>query len=175
VADIVQQTFMNRNFRVYTCDDLVWLELGGAIKNVIAIAAGVVDGMQLGDNPKAALITRGIAEMSRLGVAVGGQRETFAGLSGIGALIVTCTSGHSRNRHVGEELGRGKTLSEIMKEMGMVVAEGVKTAASVHQLVEKLNIETPISSQIYQVLYQDKSAVQAVEELMQRKARPEMD
>jgi glycerol-3-phosphate dehydrogenase (NAD(P)+) len=175
LADTVQQLFMNNYFRVYTCDDVIGLELGGALKNIMAIAAGVIDGMQMGDNPKAALITRGIAEMSRLGVALGGKAETFSGLSGIGDLIVTCTSGHSRNRHVGEELGRGKSLDTIMSDMGMVVAEGVKTTSSIHQLVAKLNIETPISTQIYQVLYENKAASDAVSELMNRKARPEMD
>lgn len=175
LAATIQALFMNNYFRVYTCDDVIGLELGGALKNIMAIAAGVIDGMQMGDNPKAALITRGIAEMSRLGVALGGKAETFSGLSGIGDLIVTCTSGHSRNRHVGEELGRGKSLDTIMTAMGMVVAEGVKTTASIHQLVEKINIETPIATQVYQVLYENKAASDAVVELMNRKARPELD
>ncbi len=174
-AKLIQQLFMNSYFRVYTCDDIIGLELGGALKNIMAIAAGVIDGMQLGDNPKAALITRGIAEMSRLGVALGGKAETFSGLSGIGDLIVTCTSGHSRNRHVGEELGHGKKLSSILEEMGMVVAEGVKTAASIHQLQNRLQIETPIATQIYQVLYEEKDVKEAITALMQRKARPELD
>ncbi|MCF6176307.1 MAG: NAD(P)H-dependent glycerol-3-phosphate dehydrogenase [Victivallaceae bacterium] len=175
LADTVQEIFMNSYFRVYTCDDVIGLELGGALKNIMAIAAGVIDGMELGDNPKAALITRGIAEMSRLGVALGGKAETFSGLSGIGDLIVTCTSGHSRNRHVGEELGRGKQLDAILAEMGMVVAEGVKTTSSIHQLLAKLDIETPIVTQIYQVLYENKNVKIAISELMNRKARPEMD
>lgn len=175
LAETIQQLFMNSYFRVYTCDDVISVELGGALKNVMAIAAGVIDGMGIGDNPKAALITRGIAEMSRLGVALGGNAITFSGLSGIGDLIVTCTSGHSRNRHVGEELGRGKKISDILAAMGMVVAEGVATAKSVHDLVTKLPIETPISTQVYEVLYEEKDPKAAIHELMTRKARSEND
>lgn len=134
LAELVQQSFINDNFRVYTGTDVVGVELGGALKNVMAIAAGIIDGMKLGDNPKAALMTRGISEMGRLGELLGGKAQTFSGLSGIGDLIVTCTSGHSRNRHVGEELGRGKKLPEILASMGMVVAEGVTTAKGAHAL-----------------------------------------
>ena len=123
-AKFVQQALMNDKFRIYTSTDVTGLELGGAIKNVFAIAAGIIDGMKLGDNPKAALMARGISELGRLGEALGGSRETLAGLAGIGDLIVTCTSGHSRNRHVGEALGRGNKLADILKDMGMVVAEG---------------------------------------------------
>ncbi len=171
----VQKTFMNESFRVYTSSDVVGLELGGALKNVMAIAAGIIDGMKLGDNPKAALITRGIAEMSRLGEVLGGNPLTFSGLSGIGDLIVTCCSGHSRNRHVGEELGRGKKLDEILKEMGMTVAEGVKTTLSAHALAKKANIECPIINEIHAVLYENQTAQQAIKNLMSRPSKPEIN
>ncbi len=172
-AEFIQKVFMNRDFRVYTGTDVVGLELGGALKNVIAIAAGIIDGMTLGDNPKAALMTRGIAEIGRLGEALGGEARTFSGLSGIGDLIVTCTSGHSRNRHVGEELGRGKNLNTILKEMGMVVAEGVRTALGAHTLARQVQVETPIIDEIYAVLYEDRSAYSAVRNLMERTGRAE--
>ena len=175
LAKLVQETFMTRNFRIYTSRDVISVELGGALKNVLAIAAGILDGMQLGDNPKAALMTRGIAEMARLGVALGGKRETFAGLSGIGDLIVTCMSRHSRNRHVGEELGRGKTLEQITAEMGMVVAEGVKTAISAHMLAQRKNCETPIINAVFNVLYNNLSAKDAAYGLMTREPRDEED
>ncbi|MDD5597397.1 MAG: NAD(P)-dependent glycerol-3-phosphate dehydrogenase [Victivallaceae bacterium] len=171
----VQATFMKETFRVYTGSDVIGTELGGALKNVMAVAAGIVDGMQLGDNPKAALITRGIAEMSRLGEALGGNPLTFSGLSGIGDLIVTCCSGHSRNRHVGEELGRGKKLDEILTAMGMVVAEGVKTAQSAHALARQTGIECPIINEIYAVLYENKTPGEALKNLMSRPSRPEID
>ena len=171
----VQQLFINNTFRVYSTDDVVGVELGGALKNVLAIAAGVIDGMKIGDNPKAALMTRGIAEMARLGIALGGRFETFSGLSGIGDLIVTCTSGHSRNRHVGEELGRGKTLDVILKEMGMVVAEGVRTSESAWQLSQKCGADTPIINEVYEVLYKNKNSEKAVYDLMSRRARSERD
>jgi glycerol-3-phosphate dehydrogenase (NAD(P)+) len=171
----VQETFTSETFRVYTGSDVVGLELGGALKNVMAIAAGIIDGMKLGDNPKAALITRGIAEMSRLGEALGGNPLTFSGLSGIGDLIVTCCSGHSRNRHVGEELGRGKTLDEILNEMGMVVAEGVKTALGAHALAQKSGIECPIINEIYAVLYENQTPRQAIKNLMSRPVKPEIE
>ena len=175
LAEQVQQAFMNDYFRVYTATDYVGVELGGALKNVMAIAAGVIDGMKLGDNPKAAMMTRGIAEMSRLGAMLGGDPKTFAGLSGIGDLIVTCCSGHSRNRHVGEELGRSKKLDEILKAMGMVVAEGVKTSKSAYCLARQAGAETPIIDQIYAVLYENKEVKTAIRELMTRKARTEME
>lgn len=174
-AEKVQQAFMNEFFRVYTSEDVVGVELGGALKNVFAIAAGIIDGMELGDNPKAALITRGIAEMARFGVALGGCSETFSGLSGIGDMIVTCTSGHSRNRHVGEELGRGKKLEQILDDMGMVVAEGVKTAKSAHNLAWNAEVETPIINEIYAGLYEGKDPRLGVKDLMKRKARKELD
>ena len=169
----VQEAFMNSNFRVYTSDDVVGIELGGALKNVFAIAAGIIDGMELGDNPKAALITRGIAEMARLGIALGGRFETFSGLSGIGDMIVTCTSGHSRNRHVGEELGRGRSIEEIQADMGLVVAEGVKTAKSAYNLAKNAGVETPIVNEIYSGIYMDKDSRQGVIDLMNRKAKKE--
>ena len=172
-AKLVQQALMNNKFRIYTSSDVTGLELGGAIKNVFAIAAGIIDGMQLGDNPKAALMARGIAEMGRLGEALGGKRSTFSGLSGIGDLIVTCCSGHSRNRHVGEELGRGKKLSEILNDMGMIVAEGVPTAKGIRVLAERVNVEIPIIDEIYKVLYEDRSAGEAIISLMARAAKNE--
>jgi len=169
----LQMIFMNPVFRVYTADDLTGVELGGALKNVYAIATGIIDGMGLGDNPKAAMMTRAIAELSRLGTALGGQAVTFSGLSGIGDLIVTCMSRHSRNRYVGEELGKGRKLSEIIESMGMVVAEGVKTAESAHELAAQLQVETPLIDTIYDILYHDKSPSDAVIELMTRKAKSE--
>ena len=175
IAEMVQRVFMNSFFRVYTSEDPIGIELGGALKNVFAIAAGVIDGMELGDNPKAALITRGIAEMARLGVALGGKAETFSGLSGIGDMIVTCTSGHSRNRHVGEELGRGRKIDDIQKEMGMVVAEGVKTAKSAYELARKVNVETPLLNEVYNAIYEGKDSREGLRDLMSRKAKRELD
>lgn len=172
-AKLVQQIFMNDKFRVYTSSDVVGVELGGALKNVFAIAAGILDGMQLGDNPKAALMTRGIHEMGSLGELLGGERSTFAGLSGIGDLIVTCCSGHSRNRHVGEELGRGKSLPEIMKSMGMVVAEGVPTAKGAFALARQAGAETPIIDEINAILYQNRNVAEAIEGLMTRSPKSE--
>ncbi len=172
-AETVQELFMNRCFRVYTGDDVVGVELGGALKNVMAIAAGIVDGMELGDNPKAALMTRGIAEMGRLGAALGGSASTFAGLSGIGDLIVTCTSRHSRNRHVGEELGKGRAMAAILEEMGMSVAEGVRTCRGARTLARRHGVETPIIDQVYRIIYENQSPAAAIDELMQRDAKPE--
>ncbi|WP_288561204.1 NAD(P)H-dependent glycerol-3-phosphate dehydrogenase, partial [uncultured Victivallis sp.] len=173
LAELVQQSFINDNFRVYTGTDVVGVELGGALKNVMAIAAGIIDGMKLGDNPKAALMTRGISEMGRLGELLGGKAQTFSGLSGIGDLIVTCTSGHSRNRHVGEELGRGKKLPEILASMGMVVAEGVTTAKGAHALARRVGAETPIIDEIYAVLHEGRNVPDAIRNLMSRSAKPE--
>lgn len=172
-AETVQKIFMNKNFRVYTSDDVVGVELGGALKNVMAVAAGIIDGMQLGDNPKAAFMTRAISEMGKLGELLGGKQATFSGLSGIGDLIVTCTSGHSRNRHVGEELGRGKKLDTILSEMGMVVAEGVPTALGAYTLSERAGASTPLIDSIYQILYNGLSADTALKELMTRQAKAE--
>jgi glycerol-3-phosphate dehydrogenase (NAD(P)+) len=174
-ADFAQGALMSESFRVYTSDDVTGAELGGSLKNVFAIAAGMVDGMGLGDNPKAALMTRGIAEMARLGGALGGRPETFSGLSGIGDLIVTCCSGHSRNRHVGEELGRGKALAEILAAMGMAVAEGVPTAEAAHALAMAAGVDAPIIREIHAVLHQGKPPRLALRDLMARPARPERD
>ena len=163
----IQSYFMCDSLRVYTNTDILGVEYGGSLKNVIAIAAGILAGMGSGDNTLAALITRGSFEITRLGVHLGAQEATFAGLSGIGDLIVTCLSQHSRNRHVGVELGRGRKLNDILGSMKMV-AEGVKTAKSVHQLMTKTGVEMPISEQIYQVLFEDKDPQQSVSELMGR-------
>jgi len=172
-ARLAQLAFMNEVFRVYTTDDVVGVELGGALKNVLALAAGICDGMELGDNSKAALMTRGIAEMARLGQALGGRPETFSGLSGVGDLIVTCISRHSRNRHVGEELGRGRRLAQIQEEMGLAVAEGVKTARSAYALARQAGVATPIIDQVHAALYEGKPPDRALRELMARTAKPE--
>ena len=170
----VQQAFMNEYFRVYTSDDVVGAELGGSLKNVLALAAGVLDGMGMGDNTKAALMTRGIVEMARLGQMLGGRPETFSGLSGIGDLIVTCTSQHSRNRHVGEELGKGRKLPDIQQEMGLVVAEGVTTARSAFQLARQIGAETPIVDAVHACLYDGKDPREIVRDLMLRDPKPEI-
>ncbi len=172
-AALVQKAFMNEVFRVYTSDDPIGVELGGALKNVMAIAAGIIDGMRLGDNPKAAMMTRAIAEMSRLGAALGGKAATFSGLSGIGDLIVTCCSGYSRNRHVGEELGRGRNLDEILGSMGMVVAEGVPTARGACALAHREQVNVPICEQVFAILYEHQDPAAAIRALMTRAARPE--
>lgn len=172
-AEFIQNILMNKNFRVYTSSDLIGVELGGALKNVFAIAAGICDGMKLGDNAKAALITRGISELSRLITALGGKQETFSGLSGIGDLIVTCMSKHSRNRFVGEELGRGRRLDDILQSMGNIVAEGVKTAESAYQLAKINNVETPIINEVYVGLYEKKDPRKCLIDLMTRKAKSE--
>ena len=174
-AETARDAFMNENFRVYTSDDVVGIELGGALKNVFAIAAGVVDGMELGDNPKAALITRGIAKMARLGVALGGRQETFSGLSGIGDMIVTCCSGHSRNRAVGERLGKGEQIKNILESMGLVVAEGVATAESAKQLALANHVETPIINEVHAAIYKGKDPRVGVRDLMTRKAKMERE
>jgi glycerol-3-phosphate dehydrogenase (NAD(P)+) len=166
-AKIVQKIFMSNYFRVYTNTDVVGVELGGAIKNVIAIAAGICDGMDLGDNSKAALITRGLAEIMRMGLTLGAKEETFAGLSGIGDLIVTCYSKHSRNRYVGEEIGKGRKLKDILGGMSMI-AEGVHTARTVHQMVAKYKVDMPISEKIYKVLFEEENPHTVVKELMSR-------
>ncbi len=171
-AKMVQKAFMTDSLRVYTNTDILGVEFGGSLKNVIAIAAGILAGMGYGDNTFAALLTRGLFEMTRLGVHLGAREETFAGLSGMGDLIVTCLSTHSRNRHVGYELGTGRKLEEILAEMTMV-AEGINTAKSVHQLIEKTQVEMPISEQIFQVLFEDKDPRHAIEDLMGRAPRKE--
>ena len=174
-AELVQQLMMTSSFRIYTSHDPIGVLLGGAIKNVMAIAAGVIDGMQLGDNPKAAMMTRAVAEMGRLGAALGGNAATFSGLAGIGDLIVTCCSQYSRNRHVGEELGRGKKLDQILQEMGMSVAEGVATARGICALANQVAVEVPICRLIFAVLYEDLDPKIAVRNLMTRAARAEME
>lgn len=171
-AEEIQILFTNDHFRVYTTSDIVGVELGGSLKNVIALAAGILDGLSLGDNAKAALLTRGLAEIARLGQACGAARETFAGLSGMGDLVVTCTSQHSRNRRVGEEIGRGRRLDDILTDMEMV-AEGVQTTRSALALGQRMDVELPIIEQVHEVLFANKSAKDAVRVLMQRPFKPE--
>jgi glycerol-3-phosphate dehydrogenase (NAD(P)+) len=171
-AKLAQQAFMTPYFRVYSSTDIRGVELAGSIKNIIAIGAGIADGAGFGDNTKAAIMTRATAELSRLGNVFGAQQQTFAGLSGIGDLIATCMSRHSRNRHVGEEIGRGRKLSEILGEMVMV-AEGVATTRSVHDLGKKHHVELPIVNEVYQVLFNDKDAIAATASLMTRVAKGE--
>ena len=173
-AKKVQDLFMSNYFRVYTNDDVIGVEIGGALKNVIALAAGIVDGLNYGDNAKAALITRGLAEITRLGVKMGGNPFTFAGLTGMGDLIVTCTSVHSRNWRAGNMLGKGMKLSEVLDQMGMVV-EGVRTTKAAHQLSIKYGVPMPITEQLYEVLFAEKSTKAAVDELMIRMKKPEID
>jgi len=170
----IQQFFVNDTFRVYTLDDVVGVELGGALKNVIAIAAGMGDGMGFGDNSKAALMTRGLAEITRLGIALGAKPETFSGLSGIGDLMVTCMSRHSRNRGVGERLGKGESLEEIMASMKMV-AEGVWNCQAAKELAEQHGIPVPITEQVNAVVHEGKDPRQAVMDLMARTPKPEQD
>jgi glycerol-3-phosphate dehydrogenase (NAD(P)+) len=173
VSNLVQGVFMNKYFRVYTSDDVIGVELGGALKNIIAIATGIADGIGFGDNTRAAIMTRGIAEIVRLGVSMGAKLETFAGLSGIGDLIVTCTSKYSRNRYVGEQIGKGKKLEEVLKSMVMV-AEGVWTTISAVELSKRYNVEMPITSAVYDVLFNGKDPFVATSELMGRSAKPEV-
>ncbi|MGE5500118.1 MAG: NAD(P)H-dependent glycerol-3-phosphate dehydrogenase [Syntrophothermus sp.] len=169
----IQSAFMTPYFRVYSSIDLLGVELGGAVKNVIAIGAGIIDGAKFGDNTKAAIMTRGIAEISRLGTAMGAQPATFSGLSGMGDLIVTCMSKHSRNRYVGEKIGEGKTLKQVLNSMTMV-AEGVESCRSVKHLADKHNISTPIVSEVYNVLFEDKDPVRATTDLMTRDMKSEV-
>lgn len=174
IATYVQYVFSTPYFRVYTNNDRIGLELGGAVKNVIAIAAGIVDGMGLGLNSRAAMITRGLAEIRRLGLQLGAKYNTFAGLSGVGDLILTCTGDLSRNHAVGKKIGEGKTLSEILSEMRMV-AEGVKTAKSVYNLARKLGVEVPICNEVYRVLYDEFPPEEAVYRLMTRELKSEAE
>lgn len=171
-AHFLQNLFSTDYFRVYTSSDIVGLEISAALKNIIAIAAGICDGLAFGTNARAALITRGLAEMTRLGVMLGARQETFFGLSGLGDLVLTCTGELSRNRHVGMELGRGKSLATILESMNMV-AEGIKTTRSVYDLVTKLGAEMPILEQVYEVLYRDKDCTAAVKDLLSRDLKPE--
>ena len=171
-AEYVQNIFSSKVFRVYTSPDMLGMELGAALKNVVALAAGMADGMGFGDNTKAALITRGIAEITRLGTAMGGKAETFAGLTGIGDLIVTCGSVHSRNRKAGYLMGQGKTAKEAMDEVKMVV-EGVYSAKAALSLAKKYNVEMPIVEKVNEILFEDKMAKDALEELMTRDKKSE--
>jgi glycerol-3-phosphate dehydrogenase (NAD(P)+) len=173
IATRLQDVFTTRLFRVYTNDDVVGCEVAGALKNVMAIASGMADGLGTGDNTRAAVITRGLAELSRLGMAMGGDPFTFAGLAGMGDLVATCVSPQSRNRHVGEELGRGRTIDEIVEEMQMV-AEGVKTVSVVHQLSIDYDVEMPIVDEVYRVITEGQSAEEAYRGLLGRRARREM-
>jgi glycerol-3-phosphate dehydrogenase (NAD(P)+) len=174
IAQKVQQVFSTDYFRVYTSLDKIGVELAGARKNVIALAAGACDGLGFGHNTRAALITRGLAEITRLGVKMGANPLTFSGLSGIGDLVLTCTGDLSRNRTVGYQLGQGKKLSDILKDMRMV-AEGVRTAKSAYFLARKMDVDMPICEQVYQVLYADKDPVHAVRDLMQRALKHELE
>ncbi len=173
-ADFVQHVFAAPFFRVYAHEDVIGVELGGAVKNVIAIAAGIVDGLGLGLNTRAALISRGLAEIRRLGAKMGANPRTFSGLAGVGDLILTCTGNLSRNHTVGKKLGEGKTLSQILSEMTMV-AEGVRTAKSVYNLSRKLDVEMPISQETYRILYEEKAPKLALKQLMTRDLKAEMD
>lgn len=172
-AEYIQNLFMNEVFRVYISPDILGMELGGALKNVVALAAGIADGLGYGDNTKAALITRGLAEIARLGMAMGGKFETFCGLTGIGDLIVTCASMHSRNRRAGILIGQGKTCDEAMSEVQMVV-EGVYSAKAAMELAEKYQVQLPIIEQVNKVLFENKSAAQAMKELMLRDKKLEV-
>ncbi|MET3575128.1 NAD(P)H-dependent glycerol-3-phosphate dehydrogenase [Bhargavaea ullalensis] len=174
LAARIQDLFMNRVFRVYTNDDVLGVEIGGALKNIIALAAGVSDGLGYGDNAKAALITRGLAEISRLGVAMGANPMTFSGLSGLGDLIVTCTSVHSRNWRAGNMLGKGMSLDEVLGQMGMVV-EGVRTTKAAKQLAESRDVPMPITQALYSVLFEGEEPRRAVDSLMGRLKKHEIE
>ncbi|WAA10551.1 NAD(P)H-dependent glycerol-3-phosphate dehydrogenase [Fervidibacillus albus] len=173
-AERVQDLFMNSNFRVYTNPDLIGVEIGGALKNIIALAAGISDGLGYGDNAKAALITRGLAEIARLGTKLGANPLTFSGLAGIGDLIVTCTSVHSRNWRTGNMLGKGEKLEDILKKLGQAV-EGVRTTKAARQMAEKYDVKMPISMILYEVLFENMNPKDAVDELMTRMKTSEMD
>jgi len=173
-AEEIQYAFANSYFRVYSSTDIIGVELGGALKNVIAVGAGIIDGAKFGDNTKAAIMTRGIAEISRLGIELGARPETFSGLSGMGDLIVTCISRHSRNRYVGEQIGMGKKLTEVLKSMKMV-AEGVETCKSVHQLAAKHQIDVPIVNAVYNILFNEKDPIKVTYDLMSRGMKSELE
>lgn len=173
-AEAVQDLFMNQHFRVYTNPDMIGVEIGGALKNIIALAAGITDGLGYGDNAKAALITRGLAEIARLGTKMGGNPLTFSGLTGVGDLIVTCTSVHSRNWRAGNLLGKGYKLEEVLDQMGMVV-EGVRTTKAAYQLSQKYQVKMPITEALHQVLFNGQKVETAVESLMARVKTHEME
>lgn len=172
-AGIIQETFMTPMFRIYTNHDIVGVEIGGSVKNIMAIAAGIIDGASLGDNAKAALITRGLHEMRRLGMKLGASQDTFSGLSGMGDLVVTCTSEHSRNRFVGYNIGQGKKLDEIISGMNMI-AEGIKTTKSVLDWSNTLNIEMPITRAVYNILFEDEDPKDMLYDLMTRNPKEEI-
>jgi glycerol-3-phosphate dehydrogenase (NAD(P)+) len=172
LAARVQDAFHSPTLRVYTSSDLIGVELGGALKNIIAIAAGILDGLGMGDNTKAALMTRGLHEITRLGVALGAQEKTFSGLTGMGDLVVTCMSRHSRNRLIGEKIGAGANLSKALSEMVMV-AEGVGATRAAHDLAALSGVEVPITTEVHRVLFEDKPAARAVKDLFARSAKPE--
>lgn len=171
-AGLLQGIFMTDRFRIYTNDDIVGVELGGSIKNVIAIACGICDGLKFGANTKAALLTRGLTEMGRLGTAMGAKVHTFYGLSGLGDLVTTCSSVYSRNRGLGEKIGRGRKLKDIVTHMDMV-AEGVPTTKSVYELGKKYKVDMPITKEVYSVLYENKNPLKAVDDLMARRGKDE--
>jgi len=168
----VREAFVTPMFRVYSNTDLIGVEVGGSVKNVMAIASGISDGIGFGDNAKAALMTRGINEITRLGLALGAKKETFAGLTGVGDLIVTCMSRHSRNRHVGEQIGKGKTLKQVLDSM-IMVAEGVNTTKSTLGLAKKLGIEMPITEAVHRILFEDQDPKEVVKGLMTRSVKDE--
>jgi glycerol-3-phosphate dehydrogenase (NAD(P)+) len=172
VAEYIQDTFMTSGLRVYVNTDVIGVEIGGSAKNVLAIAAGISDGVGYGDNAKAALITRGLAEIRRLGLAMGANAQTFAGLAGIGDLVVTCMSRHSRNRAVGEQIGKGKTLDEVVSEMDMV-AEGIRTTQSIHDLAKRHGLDLPITEAVHRVLFEGEQPHDMVQNLMTRSAKRE--
>jgi len=172
LAKEIQDVFITDRFRVYTNNDIIGVELGGSLKNIIAIAAGISDALGFGTNSKAALLTRGLIEMARLGVAMGAKKDTFYGLSGLGDLTTTCISKYSRNHHFGEEIGKGKSLKETLKETEMVV-EGVATTESAYELAKKYKVEMPIINEIYKVLYENKDPEKGVHDLMTRSPRGE--
>jgi glycerol-3-phosphate dehydrogenase (NAD(P)+) len=174
VGERIQQLVSGRTLRVYTNPDIAGIELGGALKNVFALAAGISDGLGLGDNSKAALVTRSLAEMVRIGLALGGRRETFYGLSGVGDLVATCFSRHSRNRHVGARVGAGEALEQILASMQMV-AEGVPTSRSIQALAAQRGLITPIVDEVFAILYQGQSAADGMRRLLNRELRPEED
>jgi glycerol-3-phosphate dehydrogenase (NAD(P)+) len=173
-AEFIQDLFTTETLRVYTNPDVIGVEIGGALKNIIAIGAGISDGLGYGDNAKAALMTRGIREIARLGIELGGREETFKGLTGIGDLIVTCTSMHSRNRRCGILLGEGKTLKEAVESIGMVV-EGATTIKAAYKLSQAKNVYMPITQELYRVLYEEKDPLESVSKLMLKRQKHEFE